>query len=81
MLRSLFLTLRTPLPNSVARLSQSHAAVGLGKQLFPLFALALDLPETFFDNKASGATLSVIYLTILVHIRDTNPHHLSVIEY
>ena len=29
----------------------SHAAVKLGQSLFPLFALALDLPENFFDNK------------------------------
>lgn len=29
----------------------SHAAVKLGQTLFPLFALALDLPENFFDNK------------------------------
>lgn len=31
----------------------SHAAVKLGKLLFPLFALALDLPETFFDDKVN----------------------------
>ncbi len=30
---------------------RSHAAVELGKKLFPLFALALDLPEDFFDAK------------------------------
>lgn len=29
----------------------SHSAVRLGKLLFPLFALALDLPENFFDDK------------------------------
>jgi isopenicillin N synthase-like dioxygenase len=29
----------------------SHAAVALGKQLFPLFALALDLHEDFFSDK------------------------------
>lgn len=29
----------------------SHAAVGLGKLLFPIFALSLDLPENFFDDK------------------------------
>lgn len=29
----------------------SHAAVLLGQSLFPLFALALDLPENFFDDK------------------------------
>ena len=31
----------------------SHSALKLGKLLFPLFALALDLPETFFDDKVS----------------------------
>jgi isopenicillin N synthase-like dioxygenase len=29
----------------------SHAAVDVGKALFPLFALALDLPENYFDDK------------------------------
>jgi hypothetical protein len=29
----------------------SHAAVGLGKNLFPLFARALDLAPDFFDDK------------------------------
>jgi isopenicillin N synthase-like dioxygenase len=28
-----------------------HAGVALGKALFPLLALALDLEETFFDDK------------------------------
>lgn len=36
----------------------SHAAVALGKKLFPLFALALDLPEDFFDDKVYLADLS-----------------------
>lgn len=31
----------------------SHAAISLGKYMFPLFALALDLPENFFDDKVS----------------------------
>lgn len=30
---------------------ESHAAVNLGKMLFPLFALALNLPEDFFTDK------------------------------
>jgi len=30
-----------------------HAVVHLGKTLFPLFALALDLPEDFFDDKTT----------------------------
>ncbi|CDO72227.1 hypothetical protein BN946_scf184970.g79 [Trametes cinnabarina] len=36
-------------------LSYYHAAVGLGRKLFPLFALALDLPENFFDDKTKNA--------------------------
>ena len=31
----------------------SHAAVRLGQYLFPLFALALDLPEDFFSDKVA----------------------------
>ncbi len=31
----------------------SHAAVALGRKLFPLFALALNLPEDFFDDKVT----------------------------
>ena len=31
----------------------SHAAVAVGRHLFPIFALALDLPENFFDDKVS----------------------------
>jgi isopenicillin N synthase-like dioxygenase len=34
-----------------SRLVSSHAAIGVGKILFLLFALALDLPETYFDDK------------------------------
>jgi hypothetical protein len=29
----------------------SHSAVGLGKNLFPLFARALDLAPDYFDDK------------------------------
>lgn len=29
----------------------SHEVLEVGKLLFPLFALALDLPENFFDDK------------------------------
>lgn len=36
-------------------LSYYHAAVNLGKKLFPLFALALDQSETFFDDKTTNA--------------------------
>jgi hypothetical protein len=31
----------------------SSAVLQLGQSLFPLFALALDLPEDFFDDKVS----------------------------
>ncbi|KAJ7081604.1 hypothetical protein B0H15DRAFT_952960 [Mycena belliarum] len=42
------------LPGFRARvLAYYHAAVQLGQALFPLFALALDLPETFFDDKTT----------------------------
>ncbi|KAH9850158.1 Clavaminate synthase-like protein [Lenzites betulinus] len=36
-------------------LSYYHAAVKLGQKLFPLFALALDLPEDFFADKTKNA--------------------------
>ncbi|KAI0329030.1 Clavaminate synthase-like protein [Cubamyces sp. BRFM 1775] len=36
-------------------LSYYHAAVDLGRKMFPLFALALDLPENFFDDKTKNA--------------------------
>ena len=35
----------------------SDDAVGLGKKLFPLFALALDLNENFFEDKVFHITL------------------------
>ncbi|KAH0832404.1 2OG-Fe(II) oxygenase [Lanmaoa asiatica] len=38
-----------------ACLEYYHAAVNVGKVLFPLFALALDLPETYFDDKVGLA--------------------------
>jgi len=34
-------------------LSYYHSVVELGLKLFPLFALALDLPENFFENKTT----------------------------
>ncbi|KAF5362883.1 hypothetical protein D9758_007042 [Tetrapyrgos nigripes] len=34
-------------------LAYYHAAVDLGRSLFPLFALALDLPEKFFEDKTT----------------------------
>ena len=35
----------------------SHAAVGLGKNLFPLFMHALDLSPDFFDDEVSAGCL------------------------
>ncbi|TCD65275.1 hypothetical protein EIP91_002837 [Steccherinum ochraceum] len=44
-------------------LSYYHAAVDLGKKLFPLFALALNLPEHFFSDKTknSAAIMRVLH--------------------
>ncbi|KIN99678.1 hypothetical protein M404DRAFT_779875 [Pisolithus tinctorius Marx 270] len=46
-----------------ACLGYYHAAVGVGKVLFRLFALALDLPETYFDDKTrdSAANMQVLH--------------------
>ncbi|KAF5360410.1 hypothetical protein D9756_004930 [Leucocoprinus leucothites] len=46
-----------------AALHYYHTAVKLGKTLFPLFALALDLPETFFDDKTrhSAALMKLLH--------------------
>jgi len=44
-------------------LTYYHAAVNLGKLLFPLFALALELSEDFFDDKTknSAAIMRVLH--------------------
>ncbi|KAI0770719.1 Clavaminate synthase-like protein [Fomes fomentarius] len=49
-----------PSPSDVLGFRESvlgyyHAAVNLGRKLFPLFALALDLPENYFDDKTKNA--------------------------
>ncbi|KAK0487113.1 hypothetical protein IW261DRAFT_591694 [Armillaria novae-zelandiae] len=46
-----------------AALQYYHAAVNLGKKLFPLFALALELPENFFEDKTrhSAALMRMLY--------------------
>ncbi|KIP03983.1 hypothetical protein PHLGIDRAFT_213895 [Phlebiopsis gigantea 11061_1 CR5-6] len=46
-----------------AALTYYHAAVELGKKLFPLFALALDLPEDYFNDKTrnSAAIMRVLH--------------------
>lgn len=42
----------------------SHAAVNLGQLLFPLFALALELPENFFDDKVRSHSEASLYIII-----------------
>ncbi|KAF9241086.1 2OG-Fe-II oxygenase [Melanogaster broomeanus] len=44
-------------------LAYYHAAVELGLSLFPLFALALNLPENFFDDKVTkpAAIMRLLY--------------------
>ncbi|KAG7444180.1 Clavaminate synthase-like protein [Guyanagaster necrorhizus] len=46
-----------------AALQYYHAAVNLGKKLFPLFALSLDLPENFFEDKTrhSAALMKMLH--------------------
>jgi len=46
-----------------AVLEYYHAAVGVGRLLFPIFALALDLSEDFFDDKTknSAAIMKVLH--------------------
>ncbi|KAL4259739.1 iron/ascorbate-dependent oxidoreductase family protein [Pleurotus pulmonarius] len=46
-----------------ASLAYYHAAVDVGKSLFPLFALALDLSEDFFDDKTrhSAALMRMLH--------------------
>ncbi|KAI6039638.1 hypothetical protein EDC04DRAFT_2568213 [Pisolithus marmoratus] len=43
-----------------ACLNYYHAAIGVGKVLFRLFALALDLPETYFDDKARSNSAAIM---------------------
>ena len=51
---SLILAIGSNCPRVFADILSSHAAVGLGKNLFPLFARALDLAPDFFDDKVSA---------------------------
>jgi len=51
-------------------LSYYHAAVELGRKLFPLFALALDQPDTFFDDKTKN---SAAIMRILHYPPQTGP--------
>ncbi|KAI5988350.1 hypothetical protein EDD15DRAFT_2463559 [Pisolithus albus] len=43
-------------------LNYYHAAIGVGKVLFRLFALALDLPETYFDDKTRNSAAAMRFL-------------------
>ncbi len=47
----------------------SHAAVQLGKSLFPLFALALDLPEDFFVDKVCHLHSVVTVFHFILYVR------------
>ncbi|OJA18278.1 hypothetical protein AZE42_04986 [Rhizopogon vesiculosus] len=38
-----------------AMLTYYHAAIAVGKMLFPFFALSLDLPEEYFDDKTRNS--------------------------
>ena len=52
----------------------SHAAVRLGQYLFPLFALALDLPEDFFSDKVGRRNS---YIVLIVRLTDTVPGQIT----
>jgi len=45
----------------------SYSALKLGKLLFPLFAMALDLPETFFDDKVSKMNWTRLLASLLTY--------------
>jgi len=49
----------SPLARCLVGTDSSSAVLQLGQSLFPLFALALDLPEDFFDDKVSYWNLIV----------------------
>lgn len=56
--------------SQITYLNSSKEAIGLGRKLFPLFALALDLPEDFFEDKVSQTSKQNddYILTILHHL-------------
>ncbi|KAG8214934.1 hypothetical protein J3R82DRAFT_10124 [Butyriboletus roseoflavus] len=54
-----------------ACLEYYHAAVNVGKVLFPLFALALELPETYFDDKTRNS--AAIMRTLHYPLQDGHP--------
>ncbi|KAG2069026.1 Clavaminate synthase-like protein [Suillus decipiens] len=53
----------TPEDFRTACMDYYHAALSIGKKLFCLFALALDLPETYFNDKTvySAATMRTLH--------------------
>ncbi|KAG2337944.1 Clavaminate synthase-like protein [Suillus weaverae] len=53
----------TPEDFRIACMDYYHAALAVGKKLFCLFALALDLPETYFNDKTlySAATMRTLH--------------------
>ncbi|KAI6107662.1 hypothetical protein EDD16DRAFT_89984 [Pisolithus croceorrhizus] len=53
-----------------ACLNYCHAAIGVGKTLLPLFALALNLPETYFDDKTRN---SAVAMRVLHYPPQTGP--------
>ncbi|OJA18276.1 hypothetical protein AZE42_04992 [Rhizopogon vesiculosus] len=56
----------------IACMDYYHAALAVGKKLFGLFALALDLPETYFDDKTlhSAATMRTLHYPPQPHALD-----------
>ncbi|KAH8104936.1 2OG-Fe oxygenase [Phellopilus nigrolimitatus] len=52
-------------------MSYYNAAVAFGRKLFPLFAIALDLPESFFDDKTQEAAA---IMRVLHYPPQTGPH-------
>ena len=54
----------------------SHAAVELGRKLFPLFALALDLGDDFFEDKTKSSAAN---MNMLHYPPQTGPVHDNVI--
>ncbi|THH06143.1 hypothetical protein EW145_g4288 [Phellinidium pouzarii] len=52
-------------------LSYYDAAVSFGRTLFPLFAIALDLPEDFFDDKTQE---TAAIMRVLHYPPQTGPH-------
>ena len=50
-------------------LGTSHAALAVGKTLYHLFALALDLPETYFEDKVWMVLLTCLSTNLVASDR------------